>query len=81
MSAMINKNIFMIIIKPVFDDSNVWIKIPNIWFLGKIRKEHCLVTLTETVLFASSQLLSSRVRCIEIVYGCVAQNVYWIFSF
>lgn len=29
-------------------------KIPNIWFLGKIRKEHCLVTLTETVLFASS---------------------------
>lgn len=45
-------------------------------FLGKIRKEHCLVTLTETVLFASSQLLSSRVRCIEIVYGCVAQNVY-----
>ena len=37
----------------------------------KIRKEHCLVTLTETVLFAPSQLLSSRVRCIEIVYGCL----------
>ena len=49
-------------------------------FKDYYRKEHCLVTLTETVLFAPSQPLSRKVRCIEIVYVPLTQNVSCIFK-